>query len=313
MGPMRSPAAALALLLLAAAAPGLDGFDYVRVLEPAGKGMGTWAGKLPPGPGTEELVGVAVVADWWDGPGDGRVGDAKKSAMPGIRFELKRGDGPWIPLPAADRDLRLTARAAAPAPAPGEPAGEAGLLGGVPAGEWQVRQAAGGAFARGLRLEFTCRGDALLAKDLRVKSLMLPGLDPKPVIGHEYIPDRTDNPTLKAGSEIKSVVVIENCGARKTKEVDLDLLVVPRGKRQGKRVGFAQVPPLEPGATAELKIDGKIPADAATEDGVYEVLAFVNPRLTEREVESWNNAVGRAFRLEIPKKKDPLSGDLKDR
>jgi hypothetical protein len=303
MGAMRS--LALGLLLLAAAPAG-DGFDYVRVLEPVSKGMGTWTGKLPPGPGAEELVGVAVAADWWDGPGDPRVGDGKRAAMPGIVYELKRGDGPWTALPAAARDLRLLARAVAPADAKA-------LLGGPPAGEWSVRQAAGGAYPRGLRLEFTCRGDPLLVKDLRVKSLMLPGHDPKPVIGHEYIPDRVENPTLKPGSEVHAVVVVENCGARGTKEVDLDLLAVPRGKRQGKRIGFAQVPPLEPGGTAELKIDGKIPPDVALEGGTWEVLAFVNPRMAEREVDTWNNAVGRAFKLDIPAKKDPLSGDLKDR
>jgi len=294
------------LLAGAVAASAGDTFGFVRVLEPVSKEAGTWTGKLPPGAGSEELAGIAVCADWWDGPGDPRVGDAKRSAMPGIVYELKRGTGPWTPIPAAARDLRLTVRAEAPA-------GAAGLLGGSPAGDWSVRQAAGGAYPRSLRLEFTCRGDPLLVKDLRVKSLMLPGHDPRPVIGREYIPDRIENPTLKPGAEIHAVVVVENCGARGTKEVDLDLLAAPRGKRQGKRIGFAQVPALEPGATAELKIDGKIPADVAAENGVYEVLAVVNPRMAEREIETWNNALGRAFRLEIPPKKDPLSGDLKDR
>jgi len=309
MGAMR-PLAPIAILgvaaLAAASAPAVETFDYVRVLEPPSKGLGAWGGKLPPGAAAEELVGLAVAADWWDGPGDPRVGDAKKVAMPGIVYEVKRGDGPWTALPPADRDLRLTARAAA------TPEIKT-LLGGVPAGEWQVRQSAGGAFPRGLRLEFTCRGDPLLAKDLRVKSIMLPGLDPKPIIGREYIPDRIDNPTLKPGAEVRCVVVVENCGARKTKEVDLDVLVAPRGKRQGRRLGFAQVPSLEPGATAELKVDGKIPADVAVEDGIYEVLAVVNPRMAEREVDAWNNALGRAFKLQVPPKKDPLSDDLKDR
>ena len=298
------PAALLLAASLAAAA--VDTFDYVRVLEPVSKGMGVWTGRLPAGPGAEDLVGVAVAADWWDGPGDPRVGDAKRSAMPGIVYEMKRGEGPWTPIAAAARDLRLTARAEAPPDA-------RSLLGGSPAGEWSVRQVAGGAYPRALHLEFTCRGDPLLAKDLRVKSLMLPGYDPKPVIGHDYIPDRIENPTLRPGAEVHAVVVVENCGARKTKEVDLDLVAAPRGKRLGKRIGFAQVPVLEPGASAELKIDGKIPADVAVESGVYEVVAVVNPRMAEREVETWNNALGRAFRLEIPPKKDPLSGDLKDR
>jgi hypothetical protein len=295
---------AMTTLLLAAFAG--DTFDYVRVVEPVIKGSGMWTGKVPQGPGPEELVGVAVEADWWDGPGDPRAGDEKRSAMPGIRYELKRGDGPWTPLPPADRNQRLIARAAT------TPDLKA-LLGGSPVGEWQVRQAAGGAYPRAIHLEFTCRGDSLLAKDLRVKSLMLPAYDPKPVIGHEYIPDRVENPTLKVGAEIRAVIVVENCGARKTKEVDLDLLVVPRGKRQGKRIGFAQVQPLDPGKTEELVIEGKIPEDVATESGIHEVLALVNPRSAEREVEHWNNALGRAFRLDIPAKKDPLGGDLKDR
>ena len=140
-----------------------------------------------------------------------------------------------------------------------------------------------------------------------------PGPARKPVIGREYIPDRIENPTLEPGAEVHAVVVVENCGARKTTEVDLDLLAAPRGKRQGRRIGFAQVPALDPGQSAELKIDGKIPDDVAVESAVYEVLAVVNPRMAEREVETWNNALGRAFRLEIPPKKDPLSGDLKDR
>jgi hypothetical protein len=283
-----------------------DTFDYVRVLEPPGRGSGAWAGKFIPVTGEGELVGVTVAADWWDGPGDPRVGDGKKAAMPGIVWEVRRGDGPWTALPPASRDLRLTARSAAPAEAKA-------LLGGSPAGEWGVRQTAGGAYPKALRLELLCRGDPLIVKDLRVASLMLPGLDPKPITGREYIPDRIDNPTLKPGDEVHAVVVVENCGARPVMEVDLDLLAVVRGKRQGKRIGFAQVPALEPGRTAELKIDGKIPADFSSESGAGEVLAFVNPRATEREVDTWNNAVGRAFRFEPPPKKDPLGGDLRDR
>jgi len=249
---------------------------------------------------------VAVAADWWEGPGDLRAGDEKRCAMPGIVYEVKRGDGPWTALPPASRDLRLTARAEAPAEAKA-------LLGGSPSGEWSVRQSAGGAYPKLLRLELTCRGDPLLVKDLRVKSLMLPGLDPKPIIGREYIPDRIDNPVLKAGDEVHAVIVVENCGARPVKEVDLDLLAVPRGRRQGKRMGFAQVPALEPGKSVELRIDGKIPPDVLAESGAAEILALVNPRGTEREVETWNNAAVRAFRFQAPEKKDPLGGDLKDR
>jgi hypothetical protein len=300
------PLAVLLALAAATPAPAADTFDYVRVLETTGKGLGAWAGKFIPGTGEGELVGVRVVGDWWDGPGDPRVGDEKRSAATGIVWEVRRGDGPWTALPPATRDLRLLARSAAPAEAKA-------ILGGSPAGEWGVRQTAGGEYPRSLRVEFTCRGDSLMAKDLRVASLMLPGLDPKPITGREYIPDRIDNPTLKPGAEIHAVVVVENCGARPLKEVDLDLLAVVRGRRQGKRIGFAQVPALEPGKTAELKIDGKIPADFVAESGSAEVLAFVNPRGTEREVETWNNALGRAFKYELPAKKEPLGGDLRDR
>lgn len=298
------PAGLLLAASLAAAAAGT--FDYVRVLEPASKLAGTWTGKLAPNPGEGVVAGVAVIADWWDGPGDPRIGDGKKSAMPGIVYEVKRGEGPWVALPPTARDLRLLARAAAP-----EDAGA--LFGGSPAGEWSVRQAAGGAYPKSVRLEITCRGDALLVKDLRVKSLMLPGLDPKPVIGREYIPDRTENPVLRPGAAVAAVVVVENCGARRTREVDLDLLLVPWGRRQGRRLAFAQVPALEPGASAELRLDGKIPDDFAEESGFYEVLALANPRAAEREVETWNNAVGRAFRFELPPKKEALPGDLRDR
>jgi hypothetical protein len=300
--PVTVPAAALLAASLALAAG--DTFDYVRYFEPASKGSGVWTGKFAAG--TDDLVGVAVAADWWEGPGDLRVGDEKKSAMPDIHYEVKRGDAPWTPLPAAARDLRLTARTVAGAEAKA-------LLGGGPAGEWSVRQTAGGAYPKTVRLEFTCRGDPLMVKDLRVKSLMLPGLDPKRVIGHDYFPDRVENPTLKPGSDVHAVIVVENCGARPTREVDLDLLAVPWGKRLGKRMGFAQVPPLEPGKTAELKIDGKIPADTLAANGNAEVLAVVNPRGAEPEVETWNNALGRGFRFEIPPKKEPLPGDLKDR
>jgi hypothetical protein len=308
---MPSPTAAraaltAALLLAASLAAAAGGFDYVRVLEPVQKPAGTWTGTLPPGTGGEELVRLAVVADWWEGPGDPRVNDAAKAAMPGIRYEVRRGEGPWTPLPPADRDLRLEARAAAPEDAKG-------ILGGAPAGPWAVRQAAGGAYPRALRLEFGCRGDPLLVKDLRVKSLALPDLDPKPVIGKEHHPDRVDNPTLRPGAVVKAVVVVANSGARKTKEVDLDLLAVLRGKRQGKRIAFAQVPGLAPGAEKEIVLEGRIPADVATEGGVWEILALVNPRAVEVEVDTWNNGATRAFRLEIPAKTEPLPGDLRDR
>ncbi len=302
----RNLVAASALLLASLAAEGGDAFDYDRVLEASTKGHGLWTGKFSPNAGEGALAGIAVAADWWDGPGDPRAGDAKKSAAAGIVFEVRHGEGPWVALPPVDRDLRLTARAEVPADAKD-------LLGGGLEGEWSVQQKAGGAYPNRLRLEFTCRGDPLLVKDLRVKSLMLPGLDPKPVVGHEYIPDRTENPTLKAGAEVHAAIVVENCGARRTKEVDLDLLGVPFGKRQGRRLGFAQVPPLEPGKSVELKIDAKIPADLSTEGGAFEVLALVNPRNAEREVETFNNALGRAFRYEGPPKKEGLPTDLKDR
>jgi hypothetical protein len=307
MRPRPAPAAAalalLALSVLAASAE--EAFDYVRVLEPAPKGTGIWTGRFAPNPGEGPLVGLAVVADWWDGPGDPRVGDPKRTAAEGIVFEVRKGEGAWTALPPANRDLRLFARSAAPADAKD-------LLGSGADGEWSVRQKAGGSYPPRLRVEFTLRGDPLLVKDLRVSSLMLPGLDPKPVVGHDYIPDRMENPTLKGGAEIHAAVTVENCGARKTREVDLDLLAVPYGKRQGKRLAFAQVPPLEPGKTADLKLDAKIPEDLATEAGVYEVLALVNPRSSEREVEAFNNALGRAFRFEPPPKKD-MPEDLKDR
>jgi hypothetical protein len=304
---MRVPPAASAVLLLAAGlAAAADTFDYRRHFELSPKGHGTWSGKFVPGTGEGELVGLALVADWWEGPGDPRVGDEAKSAQPGTAYEVRRGEGAWTALPPADRDLRLLLRTEAPADAKA-------LLGGSPGGEWTVRQVAGGAFPKTVRIEFTCRGDALLVKDLRVKSLMLPGLDPKPVIGREYIPDRTENPTLRPGAAIRAEVVVENCGARRTKEVDLDLLAVPAGKRQGKRLGFAQVPVLKSGETAALTISGTLPEDVAAEGGAWEILAFVNPRAAEPEVELWNNAVGRAFVLEIPKKEGALPTDLRDR
>jgi hypothetical protein len=302
----RLAAGAAALLLAGALSPAGDTFDYVRVFEPAGKGSGTWGGKFAARPGEGPLVGLSIAADWWDGPGDPRAGDPKLSAMPGILYEVKKGEGPWIALPAADRDLRLTARTAAPADAKD-------LFGASPDGEWSVRQKAGGAYPRFLHVEFTCRGDPLLSKDLRVKDLTLPDLDPKPVVGRPYIADRIENRTLKAGDAVDAVVVVENCGARKTKEVDLDLLAAPAGKRQGARLGFAQVPPLEPGAVAELKISGKIPEDLAKEAGVFEIVAIVNPRGTEREVETFNNAAVRAFRYTPPEMKDSVPEDLRDR
>ena len=244
--------AAATLLALASLSPAGDTFDYMRVFEPAGKGSGIWGGKFAARPGEGPLVGLAVAADWWDGPGDPRAGDPKLCAMPGILYEVKRGEGPWVALPAAERDLRLTARTAAPAEAKD-------LFGASPDGEWSVRQKAGGAYPHSIRLEFTCRGDPLLSKDLRVKDLRLPAIDPPPVVGKPYIPDRVENRTLKAGDAVDAVVLVENCGARRTKEVDLDLVAAPFGKRQGARLGFAQVPALEPGATAEMKISGKIP------------------------------------------------------
>jgi hypothetical protein len=302
----RASAAAAVLLAAALAAAAAGTFDYVRVFEPPSRGSGTWSGKYLPNPNEGEIVGLAVAADWWNGPGDARAGDAKKAAMPGIAYEVRRGEGAWVPLPPADRDLRLTARTAAPADAEG-------LYGGAGEGEWSVRQVKGGAYPHRLRIEFTCRGDPLLVKDLAVRSLMLPGLDPKPVVGHEYIPDRTENPTLKSGAGVHAVVVVANCGARKVRETDLDLLAVPFGRRQGKRMGFAQVPALEPGAAVELRIDGTIPEDLAVESGLWEVLAYVNPRSSEREVETFNNALGRAFRYEVPEKKEALPSDLRDR
>ena len=132
-------------------------------------------------------------------------------------------------------------------------------------------------------------------------------------MGKPYIPDRVENRTLKAGDAVDAVVVVENCGARRTKEVDLDLVAAPFGKRQGARLGFAQVPALEPGATAELKISGKIPEDLGKEGGIFEVVAVVNPRGTEREVETFNNALTRAFRVAKAEAKDSLPPDLRDR
>lgn len=295
-----------ALLLPGARSPAAETADYVRVFEPPSKGSGTWGGRFAARPSEGTLVGLAVVGDWWDGPGDPRAGDGKLSAMPGILYEVRRGEGPWVALPAVDRDLRLTARAEAPAEA-------ADLLGGNPDGEWSVRQKAGGAYPRTLRIEFTCRGDALLVKDLRVADLRLPDLDPAPVVGRPYVRDRVGNPTLLPGAAVEAVVVVENCGARRTKEVDLDLVVAPFGKRQGRRLGFVQVPALDPGASAEVKVSGRIPEEPPLEPGIHEILAVVDPRGTEREVESANNALSRAFRFALPEKKPTLPTDLRNR
>ncbi len=304
----RLAASALALSLLGPAVPGGAGetFDFVRVFEPGGKGAGLWGGLFAAKAAEGTLVGLAVVGDWWDGPGDVRAGDPKLSAMPGILYEVRRGEGPWVALPPVDRDLRLTARAAAPADAKD-------LLGTSPDGEWSVRQKAGGAYPLALRLEFTCRGDALLVKDLRVKDLSLPALDPRPVVGRPHLPDRTENRTLKGGDAVDAVVLVENCGPRRTREVDLDLIVAPCGKRQGTRLDHAPVPALEPGATAEIRISGKIPENLAREAGVFEVVAIVNPLGTEREVETFNNALSRAFKFAPPDAQGALPPDIRDR
>lgn len=302
------PAAALLLLapLLAPPALAAETFDFVRVFEPAAKGSGAWGGRFTARSTDRELVGLAVVGDWWDGPGDPRVGDPKLSAMPGVVYEVKRGEGPWVALPPADRDLRLVVRAAAPAEAKG-------LLGGSPDGEWSVRQVAGGAFPRALRVELTCRGDRLLVKDLRVKDLHLPDLDPKPVVGRPWIPDRTENRTLKPGDAVAAVVLVENCGAKRTKEVVVELLVAPAGKRQGRRIDHAQVPALEPGATAEVKVAGRLPEDLVLEGNAGEIVAVVDPQGMVQDVETWNNALSRAFRTTPPEEKGKLPDDLRHR
>ena len=300
----------LAAVVLATAGPpallAAETFDYSRILPLANRGSGLWGAAFAPRAGEGELVGVRVEADWWEGPGDGRAGSAKKSAMEGIVYEVKRGEAEWVALPEVSRDLRLTARAAAPE-------GTGGLLGGSPGGEWAVRQKAGGGYPRLVRLVFTCRGDPLLVKDLRAASLTCPGLDPPPVLGQEHIHDRTDNKALKEGDEVTCVVVVENVGARKSKEVDLDVRVVPFGRTEGPRIGFAQVPRLGPGETAELRITGKIPAKFTTESGSFELLAIVDPRGTLGETETLNNSLSRAFTFEVPKGEEALPEDLRDR
>jgi hypothetical protein len=302
----RSLLAAAVLSAIPAALPAGETFDYLRHLEVAPKGPGAWGGRFTPLAGEGPAVGLAVAADWWDGPGDPRVGDEKKSAMEGILFEVRRGEGPWVALPACARDTRLCARTEAPADAKD-------LLGAVPAGEWGVRQKAGGAYPHRVRIEFTLRGDPLLVKDLRVVSLALPDLDPKPVVGRPHHPDRQGNPVLKGGAPVKAVVTVQNCGARKSKATDVDLVAAPPGQRQGKRIAFGQCEALEPGKSVEVVLEGRIPEELAVTGGAWEIVAVVNPRNTEREVETWNNALARAFRLDVPPPKDPLPGDLRDR
>ncbi len=292
------------LLLLTAAATAADGFDYARLLEPASKVQGTWTGKFVAAPGEGEVVGIAVSADWWEGPGDLRVADEKRAPMEGIVFEVRRGEGAWVPLPPAARGLDLRARVEAPADAKD-------LVGGSAAGEWSVRQARGSEYPRRVRVEFVCRGDPLLITDLRIASLSLPDLDPRALPGRVHFPDRQENRTLKPGAAISAVVVVENCGARRTKEVDLDLVVVPFGERQGgKRIAFVQVPKIAAGKTVELALSGNLPDDFK-ESGIHEILAVVNPRLTLPEVEPLNNYAGRGFRLEMPSTAMPE--DLRDR
>ena len=297
---------ASAALAASTSAPAADPIDYARHLELAEKVPGTWAGRFTPLAGEGPAVGLAVVGDWWDGPGDPRAGDPKKSALEGAVFEVRRGEGPWVALPACSRDLRLLARAEAPADAKD-------LFGAVPGGEWGVRQKAGSAYPLRVRIDFTCRGDPLLVKDLRLGSLSLPDLDPAPVLGRPHLPDRTGNATLGPNAKIKAVAVVENRGGRKTKEVDVDLVLAPFGKRQGKRIGFTQCPALAPGASAQVTLEGVVPEDLATENGAWEALAIVNPRGAEREFETWNNALGRGFLFKLEEKKDVLPGDLRDR
>jgi hypothetical protein len=302
----RAPTLAAAGLLLASLALAGETFDYLRVLQPAAEGSGSWTDRFTAKSVDRELVGLAVVADWWDGPGDPRVSDPKLSAMPGVVYEVKRGEGPWVALPAADRDLRLMVRAVAP------PDTE-NLFGGSPDGEWAVRQTAGGSYPHRLRVEFTCRGDRLLVKDLCAKELRLPELDPPPVVGRPHIPDRTENKTLDLGDSIAAEVVVENCGARKTKAVEVALVAAPYGERKGTRLGFAEAPALGPGESAEVKISGTLPEDLTLEGGIWEVLAVVDPRGTQREVETFNNVLTRAFRITPPDAKKKLPDDLRDR
>lgn len=291
---------AVPVLVLAA-----DGFDYVRRFTPTSKERGIWTGKFNASAKDGELVGLTVEADWWEGPGDGRPGDDARAPMEGFIFEVRRGEGAWTALPTVNRDLRLVARTTLPPDSPT-------ILGGSPVGEWSVRQVKGAEVASAVRVEFTLRGDPLLVTDLRVADMKLPGLDPPERVGRPWIPDRTELRTLEPGAEVSAVVTIENCGARRTKECDLDLLILPYGVRTGgKRLAFIEVPRLAPGTKVELSLKGKIPEDYET-GGSFEIVAWVDPRGVQKEVEPYNNLLTRAFTLVVV---DPSKqpDDLRDR
>jgi hypothetical protein len=291
------PAAPALLLLAAAAFAAAEPFAYARWFEPAGRGSGLWGGKFLASATDKELDGLVLVADWWEGPGDLRAGDDAKSVLKNVVFEVKRGDGAWVALPAAERDLRLRARAEAPVDAKA-------LRGGSPGGEWSVRQSAGGEYARHVRVEFTLKGDPLLVTDLAVDELRLPGLDAPPKVGRPHLPDRQDTPRLDPDQAFTAVAVVRNAGARKTKECDLDLFAAPWGARKGaKRLAFAAIPALAPGGSAEVKVEGRIPADA-TVNGPWEIWVVADPRAALRETESLNNVLGRGVTLVVPPPKE---------
>jgi hypothetical protein len=295
---MRLPLPAAVVALAAAAALAADPVPYARWFEPASRGSGIWGGKFAGAPADKELDGVAVAADWWEGPGDGRAGEPTRAPLKGVVFEVKRGDGPWVALPATDRDLRLVARASAPADA-------ASLRGGAPSGEWSVRQVAGGEYPRHLRLEFTLKGDPLLVTDLVVDELRLPGLDAAPVVGRPHLPDRQDTPVVERETAVAAVAVVRNAGARKTRECDLEIYAAPWGARKGaKRLEYAVVPALATGASTEVKIAAKIPAEADP-GGPWEVWVVADPRGTLRETEILNNLLSRGVTLKVP---PPKSG-----
>ncbi|MHC4924256.1 MAG: hypothetical protein ACYTG4_09290, partial [Planctomycetota bacterium] len=260
-----------------APAPSADGaavgrtHDYERWFELKNEGAGLFTGKFVASAKEGDLIGLRVEADWWNGPGDPRIDHKEKSAMPGVVFEVRRGDGPWTTLPATDREVDLMVRTAAPE-------GTEGLLGGSPTGNWSIRQVKGGAFPRRLKMIFTCRGDALLVRDLRVKSFSIPAMDPPKHVGRRWMPDRVDNPTLKPEDAVKVVVEVENCGARRTKEVEVELIAIKWNERSGgRRLGFAQLSKLKKGETATVTIEAKLPEDIAEESGVWELRAVVDP------------------------------------
>jgi hypothetical protein len=256
----------------------------IRLVKKGGAFTGKVRGEL----GSARVKSLTLVLDWWEGPGDDRLGDRPRAVKGGFEFEVRHGRARHL-LGPVERDLRLEARLEAP---------EGVLEGETISGNWTVRQSAGEEPVQSIRIELKILiawGKGLATPDLRVERIWFEDLEPEETSEGSY-PLKRDYPQLVAGKSHAAKVHLWNRGAGDAREPEVAMFLTGIDGKNRRGLPPAQVL-IVLRENEDMRVKWEMPVPRRLAPGLYLLHAIADPKNNVRELDEENNAYSRVIRV----------------